>query len=289
MKRDQIQEYTWDQAMEVIETAIRAQPGHLVPEETLKELIASGLLRVGSTARVAFAHPWFQDFFAACALEEEFESRTVDWEALAKDYRWHDVIVFLASLVQQPKSLIRELLAHNPLLAAECMLETETATGTMRSQIGEALAEIEKTGVQSERERATELLSELQAAEMISHVEDYRQAVEEATGELTMIAESIRGYLVVPRGHLAGLRFALMDGSFYLGRTRGVSITLKDNSVSRRHAEVRVDAEEIAIRDLGSTNGTRVNGKQISSWRVLEEGDEIRLGDLPLTLESPEH
>jgi pSer/pThr/pTyr-binding forkhead associated (FHA) protein len=50
-----------------------------------------------------------------------------------------------------------------------------------------------------------------------------------------------------------------------------------------------VDAEEIAIRDLGSTNGTRVNGKQISSWRVLEEGDEIRLGDLPLTLELPDH
>jgi pSer/pThr/pTyr-binding forkhead associated (FHA) protein len=64
---------------------------------------------------------------------------------------------------------------------------------------------------------------------------------------------------------------------------------LKDKSVSRRHAEIRVDAEEIAIRDLGSTNGTRVNGKQISSWRVVEEGDEIRLGDLPLTLELPEH
>jgi hypothetical protein len=217
MKQGQIQEYTWDQTLEVIETEIgMAQIGRLVPEETLNELLASGLLRVGSTARVAFAHPWFQDFFAACALQKEFESATADLEALATDYRWHDVILFLASLVQQPKSLIRELLAHNPLLAAECVLETETATGTLQPQIGEALAEIEKTGAQNEREQATELLSELQAAQMISHVEDYRQAIEEATGERTMIAESIRGYLVVSRGHLAGLRFALIDGSAYL-------------------------------------------------------------------------
>jgi hypothetical protein len=80
-------------------------------------------------------------------------------------------------------------------------------------------------------------------------------------------------------------RFALADGVAVVGRTKecGVAI-LDDPSVSRRHAEIRVDTGEYWIIDLGSTNGTEVNGKRVSRLR-LGTGDRITVGQTTLTFE----
>jgi pSer/pThr/pTyr-binding forkhead associated (FHA) protein len=94
-----------------------------------------------------------------------------------------------------------------------------------------------------------------------------------------------RGVLEVPRGPLAGLRLPLMDGTFVFGRGSQAGIELPDKSVSRRHAEIRVEGDQLSIRDLGSTNGTRLNGQLITAWRTLRDGDEIQLGDLPLVVQ----
>jgi predicted component of type VI protein secretion system len=63
-----------------------------------------------------------------------------------------------------------------------------------------------------------------------------------------------------------------------IGR-EGCDVNLMDPEVSRRHAAIRGDDRSLAIEDLGSTNGTYVNGVRISSVTVLSAGDEVRLGN----------
>ncbi len=59
----------------------------------------------------------------------------------------------------------------------------------------------------------------------------------------------------------------------------GCDVTLEDTDVSRRHAEIRHEGDAVVVEDLGSTNGTFVNGERISGARPLSEGDEVRFGD----------
>ena len=295
MKLDQTTEYTIDQAQETIGREMsEMRLSQLSPREVLDGLFASGLVRTGSTARVAFAHAWFQDYFTASALAEKLAAKQIVWEDLVRDYGWREAILFLPSTVQDPRALIEELLAYDPLVAAGCLLETEDVNGALAGQIGEALAEREGAGTESEREEATELLAQLHTAGKIPDVSVHREAVEAQPEEgdedtQTMaITVALRGHLVVAEGPLAGLRFPLVAGSSaVLGRSSKADFTLRDESVSRRHVEVKVVGEEISIRDLDSTNGTKVNGKRISDWQPLADGDQIQLGDLPLTVQFP--
>jgi hypothetical protein len=295
MKLDQTTEYTIDQAQETIGREMsEIRLWQLSPQEVLDGLLASGLVRTGSTARVAFAHAWFQDYFAASALAEKLAAKQIVWEDLVRDYGWREAILFLPSTVQDPRALIEELLAYDPLVAAGCLLETEDVNGALSGQIGEALAEREGAGTESEREEATELLAQLHTAGKIPDVSVHREAVEAQPEEgdedtQTMaITVALRGHLVVAEGPLAGLRFPLVAGSSaVLGRSSKADFTLRDESVSRRHVEVKVVGEEISIRDLDSTNGTKVNGKRISVWQPLADGDQVELGDLPLTMQIP--
>jgi hypothetical protein len=68
-----------------------------------------------------------------------------------------------------------------------------------------------------------------------------------------------------------------------LGRSRACDLVLVDDSVSRRHAMVVWDGERIVLSDLGSTNGTFLNGRRIMRAEV-QPGDRLRLGDLDLVL-----
>ncbi len=67
-------------------------------------------------------------------------------------------------------------------------------------------------------------------------------------------------------------------------RKRGPDIVLKDLSVSRTHALIFVDKDAVSVADLMSTNGTRVNGDEISDTD-LREGDVIHLGKTRLRVE----
>jgi pSer/pThr/pTyr-binding forkhead associated (FHA) protein len=63
-----------------------------------------------------------------------------------------------------------------------------------------------------------------------------------------------------------------------VGRSSQVDITIDDDKVSRRHAQLTVVADQWAIEDLGSTNGTSLNGDVLIGRRVLRDGDELRVG-----------
>jgi hypothetical protein len=63
-----------------------------------------------------------------------------------------------------------------------------------------------------------------------------------------------------------------------LGRSRDCEVVLEDANVSRKHAEVRPSGGSWVVRDLGSTNGVKVNGRRITGAQSLKRGDQIELG-----------
>ena len=82
-----------------------------------------------------------------------------------------------------------------------------------------------------------------------------------------------------------GRRVPLADTPLTIGRATDAAVRVSDTSVSRRHAEVRPSGGGWQIVDLGSTNGTRVNGSPVKERR-LEDGDTITVGDATLRFEA---
>lgn len=81
--------------------------------------------------------------------------------------------------------------------------------------------------------------------------------------------------------HLAR-EFELLPGENVLGREGDVAIAIPQKSVSRRHARIVVRGAVAVLEDLGSKNGTWLNGLRIESPTEVNDGDEIRLGSVPL-------
>jgi two-component system NtrC family sensor kinase len=83
--------------------------------------------------------------------------------------------------------------------------------------------------------------------------------------------------LFVIQGRDQGTRFQLEDTIHSIGRTHSHSIRLHDTEVSRNHAEIVRRGDTYQVRDLGSSNGTFVNGRAINE-RDLVTGDQIQIG-----------
>jgi hypothetical protein len=106
-------------------------------------------------------------------------------------------------------------------------------------------------------------------------------------GRFTVVAEVHEsedgGYLaelVMPDGR----RVSLGSEPLVIGRLPECDIVLADSNVSRRHAELRRNGDTVVLTDLGSTNGTRVNGAPVRE-RVLASGDEVSVGSTKLIFE----
>lgn len=84
---------------------------------------------------------------------------------------------------------------------------------------------------------------------------------------------------------LGDMRFPLRLGETLLGRSPYCSIVLSDARCSREHAALRVTASGPTIQDLGSRNGTRVNGELLTGVRQLAAGDRIEIGSQLIELE----
>ena len=92
--------------------------------------------------------------------------------------------------------------------------------------------------------------------------------------------------LVVRSGSIAGSQFWLTEGRHSIGRSPDSRILLDDVTVSRRHAELQVDARRCTISDLGSLNGTYVNGERVDE-AVLAHGDDVMIGRFRLVFLTP--
>jgi len=81
----------------------------------------------------------------------------------------------------------------------------------------------------------------------------------------------------------AGRELLLMEGANILGREPDAAIHIDARGVSRHHARIHVARDTATLEDLGSKNGTHVNGRPITSAVPLSDGDAIELGTVTLT------
>ena len=89
----------------------------------------------------------------------------------------------------------------------------------------------------------------------------------------------LKAELVVVKGKDRGVSVPLHEAALTIGRSEGQSLRLKgDKKVSTSHARITTDGERYFLEDLGSTNGTQVNGERILS-APLRSGDRIKIGE----------
>jgi TolB protein len=99
--------------------------------------------------------------------------------------------------------------------------------------------------------------------------------------ETTLVEPSLFPRLIVRAGGRVIQEIELRD-DVGIGRAEDNAVQLMDPKVSRHHAQVRREGSRFVLTDLGSANGTRVNGVQISGPHVLRHGERIDIGDTEL-------
>jgi diguanylate cyclase (GGDEF)-like protein len=87
-----------------------------------------------------------------------------------------------------------------------------------------------------------------------------------------------RAYLIVLAGERLGEMFRVEASGAVIGRAAEASLRLNDDGVSRRHARIVVSGGQVQIEDLGSANGTLVNGERVAR-AVLRDGDKVQVGE----------
>jgi len=90
--------------------------------------------------------------------------------------------------------------------------------------------------------------------------------------------------LATIKGPNLGQRFALSGDSLLIGRQEDADIFLESLAVSRQHARIHYQGGEYFIEDVGSSNGTFINGRRISGPTPLTEGDALQIGPYILNL-----
>jgi pSer/pThr/pTyr-binding forkhead associated (FHA) protein len=92
---------------------------------------------------------------------------------------------------------------------------------------------------------------------------------------------------LLDRGAAAGERreIAITKEEFLIGRGGDCDLRLRVSAISRHHCLLRIRGGEATLTDLGSANGTFVNGQRVRSQVALRHGDDIGLGDFHFELE----
>ena len=85
--------------------------------------------------------------------------------------------------------------------------------------------------------------------------------------------------LVMKSGPAPGKVYSLEKTEISIGREVGSDVFVNDEEVSRRHARLKSQFGDYVLEDLGSTNGTFVNGQRATGQRILKPGDSILLGE----------
>jgi len=92
--------------------------------------------------------------------------------------------------------------------------------------------------------------------------------------------------VVVQNGFYEGLEMCVDRDWWVVGRGRSADLALAEPTISRAHAAIGFEAEGFFLQDLGSTNGTWVNGGPAQRV-VLKDGDTIQMGKLTLAVSLP--
>jgi len=105
--------------------------------------------------------------------------------------------------------------------------------------------------------------------------------------------------LIMHQGQLAGQRWALNSDVTTIGRAADCDITLPERAVSRYHVRVHRQGDRFVVEDLGSKNGTHLNGVPVHGSVAVQDGDEVQIAlcvkfifvgteaTVPLNLDAP--
>jgi pSer/pThr/pTyr-binding forkhead associated (FHA) protein len=85
--------------------------------------------------------------------------------------------------------------------------------------------------------------------------------------------------LIMRSGPTPGAAFTLEGDQLTIGRDSANEIVINDAEVSRRHARLTFQGGKYVLEDLGSTNGTFVNGQRLAGPRVLKSGEVVSFGE----------
>jgi diguanylate cyclase (GGDEF)-like protein len=114
-------------------------------------------------------------------------------------------------------------------------------------------------------------------------VNDTERTVKLDVKEIAARPSSKRPVLVVLQGQSIGQTIQLNKDHTVIGRGSQADLVLRDEIASRQHAEITMlkaegDVVEYYVSDLGSTNGTFLNGTKVTTQQLLEDGDKIKVG-----------
>jgi hypothetical protein len=84
-------------------------------------------------------------------------------------------------------------------------------------------------------------------------------------------------YLIAQSGPLQGERWMILRDQFLIGRGPECDIVVPDRQISRQHARIRRTSDGIQVEDLGSKNGTHVNGVRLEAPAILQDGDVVQV------------
>jgi pSer/pThr/pTyr-binding forkhead associated (FHA) protein len=90
--------------------------------------------------------------------------------------------------------------------------------------------------------------------------------------------------LLVVRGQPQWKLLVFPNGEYVIGRGDECHIRPNSSWVSRQHCMLQVGEEGVTLKDLGSTNGTLVNGRRVMGERQLSDGDHVQIGPLVFKL-----
>ena len=97
------------------------------------------------------------------------------------------------------------------------------------------------------------------------------------------IPERYRVSIVILSGHAEGMEYPIIKSFTTIGRDKTSDIAIQDPLVSRQHVGVQFADGDFSIKDLGSTNGTLLNGKMILESRIRNR-DRFQIGDTIIQL-----
>jgi pSer/pThr/pTyr-binding forkhead associated (FHA) protein len=102
------------------------------------------------------------------------------------------------------------------------------------------------------------------------------------------VIQSSNHKLILSKGTASFQEFELTRPEIIIGRESSVDVVISSSAVSRRHARLMREREGYILEDLGSSNGTYLNGERLVGRQPLKSGDQIRLGAaITLTYEAP--
>ncbi|MDP6380253.1 MAG: FHA domain-containing protein [Phycisphaerae bacterium] len=90
--------------------------------------------------------------------------------------------------------------------------------------------------------------------------------------------------LILVKGNPKGKQITLKSGTTIVGRKEDSGLIIASSRVSRHHCQITLDGNDLKVRDLGSANGTLINGQKVEE-SPLKAGDEVHIGPLGFLVE----